>query len=95
MAAVYDGLTSVEEQTYLENLMTLQKFWTKKEISRINDVPRILGDIDVMSFDSTLVRSTADCELNLKAKVITKIAEFHLNCDKPISGISETLAMVV
>ena len=55
VAKVYDGLTSIGHGTFVENLATLQKFWTRKELSRIFQVPKILGDVDVMGFDSTLV----------------------------------------
>ena len=55
VADVYQDLPPMKSETFLENVFDLQKFWTKKELKRIFEIPRIMGDIDVMGFDSTLV----------------------------------------
>ena len=55
VANVYQDLPPMKSETFLENVFDLQKFWTKKELKRIFEIPRIMGDIDVMGFDSTLV----------------------------------------
>ena len=52
---VYEGLAALNESAFLNNIVALQKFWTKKEISRIAETPKVMGDIDYMGFDSTLV----------------------------------------
>ncbi len=56
VANVYQNLSEMNEGKFLENIFSLQGFWTVKEISRIVETPRSIGDIDVMGFDSTLVR---------------------------------------
>jgi len=56
VSKVYQNLSDISEGTFLENIFSLQGFWTVKEISRIIETPRNIGDIDVMGFDSTLVR---------------------------------------
>ena len=55
IANVYKNLSPMKSETFLENVLNLQKFWTKKELKRIFETPRIMGDFDVMGFDSTLV----------------------------------------
>ena len=55
VANVYQNLSTMNSATFLENIFDLQKFWTKKEIKRIFEAPKIMGDIDVMGFDTTLV----------------------------------------
>ncbi len=53
--AVYDGSPEISNTSFYSNLLSMAKFWTKKEVKRLTEVPRILGDMDTISFDSTLV----------------------------------------
>jgi len=52
---VYNGSPEISKSSFFSNIASMFKFWTRKELHRLNDIPLILGDPDSIAFDTSLV----------------------------------------
>ena len=56
IAEVYKGLeANINSKTFLQNIVNMQSFWSKKEMKRMLDRPTYNDDIDAFGFDTSLV----------------------------------------
>ena len=52
---VYNGLSGITKDSFLNNIVTLKKFWTAKEVLRMIAKPTFKGDMEALGFDTSLV----------------------------------------